>query len=164
MKQVWTALSDFYSGRPVLDWAVALVLTGVLALAGVGHIEEISEVAVAVSTLSGIFAATAVFACSAVVQSKSLIMRLARATFPRALMKTWVSIILALMTAATLPIVALYLAAEHARAAEVIVVAAIILNVVVIARVAWWVRYVANAEVDHLDEPHQTQVPDWMKD
>lgn len=157
-------LSDFYAGNPVLDWVGAGVVTAVLTISGQGHTDALTSIATAVSTLSGIFAATAVFACSAVVQSKSLIMRLARATFPREVMRTWVSIILALMVAATLPIAALYLAAGHARLAEVLVLAAIVLDVVVVARVAWWIRYVARAEVDHLEEPHRTQIPDWMKD
>lgn len=164
MRSTRDRLSDFYSGNPSLDWIGAGVITTFLVIAGYGHTDALTAVATAVSTLSGIFAATAVFACSAVVQSKSLIMRLARATFPRAVMKTWVSIILALMVAATLPIASLYLAAGHARLSEVIVLVAIVLDVTVVARVAWWIRYVARAEIDQLEEPHRTQIPDWMND
>lgn len=154
---------DFYSGKPALDWPIAVALTLVAALLGLGKVDSISSVAEPVSTLSGIFAATAVFVCTATASSSSLIMRVSRAAFPEAFMRTWITSIFALMLGAALPILAIYVGPTHHRLAECVVLAAIALNLVTMARVAWWIRFLGQAEEAEASPEHRTAAPEWFK-
>ena len=109
-------VSDLYAAAPWIDWVLAAVLlAGAYFGFGMGQATPVTEVATPVSALSGIFAATAVFACGALAQSQAVVIRVARTVFAGDMWRNWVSIIGALALAAALPILGLY--ADHAAPA-----------------------------------------------
>ncbi|NIB22904.1 hypothetical protein HBA56_04425 [Pseudoteredinibacter isoporae] len=156
-------VSDLYAAAPWIDWVLAVGLfAGAHFVLGVGQATPVAEVATPVSALSGIFAATAVFACGALAQSQAVIIRVARTVFAGDMWRNWVSIIGALALAAALPILGLY--ADHGapHVAKALVVFAIALDVVVMVRVLWWVGYIARAQRDEDAPRHRTRQPSWM--
>lgn len=158
-------VASFYTSAPWIDWILSAALFAVVYfVVGLGKSTPVAEVATPVSALSGIFAATAVFACGALAQSQAVILRVARVLFAGALWRNWVSIVGALTLAAALPIFALYIDHSSPASAEGLVVLAISLDVVTMIRVLWWVRYIARAQHDEDSAParHRTRRPAWM--
>ncbi|MGO2311656.1 MAG: hypothetical protein ACTH6A_06500 [Brachybacterium tyrofermentans] len=158
-------LASFYTSAPWIDWVLAAALFSVaFFLIGLGDSTPVQEVAAPVSALSGIFAATAVFACGALAQSQAVILRVARALFAGDMWRNWVSIIGALALAAALPVFALYADRAFPSVAQALVVLAIALDIVTMIRVLWWVRYIAHAQRDEdtASSRHQTRRPSWM--